>query len=471
MSWEAVIGLEIHVQLATASKIFSPCPVGDAEAPNVNIDPVSTGQPGVLPVLNERAVELAIRTALALNCTVHAESIFARKHYFYPDLPKGYQISQYDRPYAEHGWLDIDVDGETKRIGITRIHMEEDAGKTVHADGHSYVDFNRAGSPLVEIVTDPDVRSAREAATFMREVHAIVRAIGSSDGDLEKGNFRCDANVSVRRRGDDKLGTRTELKNINSFRFIERAVQYEIDRQIALIESGQSIVQQTRLWDADRQRTYAMRDKEEAHDYRYFPDPDLPPLVVAPERIEQIRTELPELPQARRARFREAYELSSDDALTLTGSVAISDFFEATISAGAAPRAAANWTINEVLAVTDDPANCAVTPARLASLLALVDKGTISGKIAKTVFQKMLEDQRHPEEIVEAEGLVQISDSGALSAAVQKVIDANPDEVARYRGGEKKLLGFFMGQVMRETQGKANPQQVQQLLREALDNA
>ncbi|RMF14532.1 MAG: Asp-tRNA(Asn)/Glu-tRNA(Gln) amidotransferase subunit GatB [Candidatus Dadabacteria bacterium] len=305
----------------------------------------------------------------------------------------------------------------------------------------------------------------------MREVHAIVRAIGSSDGDLEKGNFRCDANVSVRRRGDDKLGTRTELKNINSFRFIERAVQYEIDRQIALIESGQSIVQQTRLWDADRQRTYAMRDKEEAHDYRYFPDPDLPPLVVAPERIEQIRTELPELPQARRARFREAYELSSDDALTLTGSVAISDYFEATISAGAAPRAAANWTINEVLAVTDDPANCAVTPTRLASLLALVDKGTISGKIAKTVFQKMLEDQRHPEEIVEAEGLVQISDSGALSAAVQKVIDANPDEVARYRGGEKKLLGFFMGQVMRETQGKANPQQVQQLLREALDNA
>lgn len=473
MSWEAVIGLEIHVQLATASKIFSDCPVGFGAEANVNIDPVSTGQPGVLPVLNRRAVELAIKAALALNCQIRERSIFARKHYFYPDLPKAYQISQYDQPYSERGWVEITVDGATRRIGVTRIHMEEDAGKSVHGDagdGFSYVDFNRAGSPLIEIVSEPDMRSAAEAGAYMREVHSLIRAVGASDADLEKGNFRCDANVSVRKRGDSKLGVKAELKNINSFRFVEKAIEYEIERQIAVLESGGKIVQETRLWDADRQKTISMREKEAAHDYRYFPDPDLPPLLIAAGEIERLRAELPELPPAKRKRYTSDLGLAPADAELLANDPALAVYFEETARIGGDAKAAANWLINDILAVlSGDIAEFAVQPERLGGLIKLVASGTISLKIAKDVFQKMLAEPTLPQKIVERDNLGQISDSGAIEQMVAAVLAAHPGEIERYKAGDKKLLGFFMGQIMAQSGGKANPGAVRALLQQKLD--
>lgn len=473
MSWQAVIGLEIHVQLATASKIFSDCPVGFGAEPNINIDPVSTGQPGALPVLNRRAVELAVKAALALNCQIRQRSIFARKHYFYPDLPKAYQISQYDQPYAEHGWIEITVNGINRRIGITRIHLEEDAGKSIHGeagDTFSYVDFNRAGSALIEIVSEPDMHSAAEAGAYMREVHTLIRAVGASDADLEKGNFRCDANVSIRRQGDSKLGVKTELKNINSFRFVEKAIAYEIERQMTVLEAGGTIVQETRLWDAERQKTMPMRQKEEAHDYRYFPDPDLPPLFISSNDIEQLRAELPELPPAKRKRYIHNWGLAAADAEAIANDPSLAIYFESTVQHSKDAKAAANWLINDVLAVlTGDIADFAVQPDRLGALIKLVANGVISLKIAKDVFQKMLAEPTWPQAIVERDNLAQISDSSLIETLLNAVLAAHPGEVERYKAGDKKLFGFFMGQIMAQSGGKANPNTVRTLLQQKLD--
>lgn len=471
--WEAVIGLEIHVQLNTRTKLFCGCEVVPGAAPNTNICPVCTGQPGALPVLNAAAVAKAVLAARALNCTIHAESVFARKQYFYPDLPKAYQISQYNRPYCEHGYLDIRVNGGLKRIGITRIHIEEDAGKNIHGEGtdpHSYVDLNRAGTPLLEIVSEPDMRSGAEAVAYMREIHGIVRTLGISDGDMERGNFRCDANVSVRRGSDAPFGTKTELKNLNSFRFVEKAIAYEIERQIAVLESGGQIMQETRLFDSSSGKTVSMRSKEEAHDYRYFPDPDLPPLRLSAALIPEFTAPLPELPAAKRARYVAELGITDYDADVLTSDPDIAAYFEASVAAGAEPKAAANWTLNEVLRRTNAGAlgDFAVRPSRLAALLELIAAGTISSKIAKDVFERMLTDSREPKEIVDAEGLAQVSDSSALEAMVEALLAAHPEEVRRLREGEDKLLGFFMGKLMQLSGGKANPQALRALLQAKL---
>ncbi len=472
MNWEPVIGLEIHAQLATDSKIFCPCPNHFGDEPNTNVCPVCTGQPGVLPVLNESAVALAIKAAVALNLTINKRSIFARKHYFYPDLPKAFQISQYELPYSENGWLDVNVDGEPARFGITRIHMEEDAGKNVHGDGddtHSYVDFNRTGSPLIEIVSEPDFRSAAQAGAYMREVHSILRYAGISDADMEKGNFRCDANVSVRPMGQAELGTKAEIKNVNSFRFVERAIDYEIQRQIAVLESGGEVVQETRLWDSNQNKTYSMRSKEEAHDYRYFPEPDLPPLVITDEQIEHLSRELPELPPVKRKRYIEELGLSADDAYVLTGDRDIAEYFENTVAIHGDARLSANWVVNDVLPQLDGPiSDFPVGAERLAQLLKLLNSGAINGKGARQVFEQMLSSKQSPQEIVDQKGLGQISDSSELESIVDQLIESYPDEAQRFRDGDSKLMSFFMGQVMKETRGKANPGTVQQLLKDRL---
>ena len=475
MEYEAVIGLEVHAQLKTESKIFCGCSTAFGASPNSHTCPVCMGMPGVLPVLNKKVVDYAMRMALATSCTIAPFSRFARKNYFYPDLPKSYQISQYELPIAEHGTINVEVDGEKKTIGITRIHMEEDAGKLSH-DPHrpvSRVDLNRTGTPLIEIVSEPDMRTPLEAGAYLRQLHAIVRYLDICDGNMEEGSFRCDANISVRPEGQEEFGTRAEVKNMNSFRNVERAIAYEIDRQIMVVEDGGEVVQETRLWDADKNKTYSMRGKEEAHDYRYFPDPDLVPLVIDEDWMEKARQALPELPEPRKQRFMSEMGLSLDDAVFLTGSREMADFFEECLGVFPDAKQVCNWVTGPLaaflnaqsLSITQSP----ISAERLAKLLKLIKDGVISGKIAKTVFEIMQTDESEPEDIVKAKGLVQVTDTGEISGMVQEVLDANPDEVEAYKAGKKKLMGFFVGQIMKKTKGKANPQMVNQLLKEKLD--
>ena len=456
--FEAVIGLEIHAQLLTASKIFCSCSTAFGAAPNTHVCPVCLGLPGPLPVLNREAVDLATRAALALGCRINESSVFARKNYFYPDLPKGYQISQYERPVATGGVL--------TGVGITRVHMEEDAGKSIHegfadSDRKTYVDFNRSGVPLIEIVTEPDLRSAADAAAFFSQLREILVWLGVNDGNMEEGSLRCDANVSVRRAGETALGTKAEVKNLNSFRFLEKALDHEIERQIEIVGSGARVVQETRLWDPAAGRTVSMRSKEEAHDYRYFPEPDLPPLTVDAARVERIRAAMPELPDARRRRFVDRYALPEYDAAQLTQSREVSDYFEAAVAAGASPKVAGNWIINI--------AGSSLPIERLTGLLALVEKNVISGSIAKTVFDTMIASGRTAEEIVAAEDLAQIDDEGQIARLVAEVLANNASAVAQYRGGRSNAFGFLVGQVMKAAGGKANPKRVNELLKRVLD--
>ena len=474
--WEAVIGLEVHCQLLTRSKIFSAAPTQYGAAPNTQVNEVDLGLPGVLPVLNRRAVEYAVRTGLALNCTINQTSRFARKNYFYPDLPKGYQISQHELPICGPGHLDIELeDGTNKRVGITRIHMEEDAGKSSHAANapFSLVDLNRAGVPLVEIVSEPDLRTPEEVVAYLKELHTIVRYIAVCDGNMEEGSFRCDANVSVRRAGQNELGTRCELKNINSFKFIKDAVTYEIRRQIDVIEDGGRVVQQTRLYNPDKGITFAMRSKEESHDYRYFPDPDLPPLVVDDAWLAEIRESLPELPAARRSRYQSQYELSAYDSGVLCAERSVAEYFESAVGVHPTnPKGIANWIINEVLREWSDLEQpFGVTGAQLAQLVRLVDEDVISGKIAKQVFVDVLETGRDPETVVAEKGLRQITDTSAIEPIIDRLIAENPDNVAEFKAGKTKVVGWFVGQVMRETKGQANPQIVNELLQKKLNDA
>jgi aspartyl-tRNA(Asn)/glutamyl-tRNA(Gln) amidotransferase subunit B len=483
-TYEAVIGLEIHAQLQTQTKIFCGCSTSFGAAPNSQVCPVCLGLPGALPVLNRRAVEYAIKAALALGCEVQGESIFARKNYFYPDLPKGYQISQYERPLALGGGVEITVArdgrgaGATPRfIRLTRIHMEEDAGKSLHegfydSDRRTYLDFNRSGVPLIEIVSEPDMRSAEEAAAFFTKLRAILVWIGVNDGNMEEGSLRCDANVSVRPVGQARLGTKAEVKNVNSFRYLQKAIEYEIDRQIDLVESGGTVVQETRLWDSSTGRTTSMRSKEEAHDYRYFPEPDLPPLLVDAARIDTVRGTMPELPEARRQRFVAAYAIPEYDAGVLTQSAGVADYFEAVAGSSANPKAASNWVMGELLRTMKERdvevAQVPLTPDALAQLIRLVDAGTISNSVAKDVFAKMYDSGRSAEEIVQADGLAQTSDEGALLAIVQDVLAQNPDAIAQVRAGRNNAFGFLVGQAMKASKGKGNPKVLNELLRKAL---
>ena len=477
--WEAVIGLEVHAQLKTASKLFCGCSAAFGGGPNEHTCPVCLGMPGVLPVLNERALEFAVRAALALECKINETSRWARKNYFYPDLPKAYQISQYDQPYSEHGRLVIQLeDGSERVVRILRIHMEEDAGKNVHDTlaGVSKVDLNRAGVPLLEIVSQPDLRSGAEAAAYLRKLRSILQFLDICDGNMNEGSMRCDANVSLRKRGASEYGTRTETKNMNSFRSVERAIAYEIERQSAALNAGEKIVQETRLWDAERAVTRSMRSKEEAHDYRYFPEPDLLPLKIDPALIERVRRELPELPEQMRTRFVARYALPAYDAEVLTASRPLAEFYEAAVAVHANPKAISNWVMGDVIRVANERAADAeadftdlpVRPEALGRLVALIDGGTISGKIAKTVFERMVESGDDPSTIVEREGLVQESDEGKIAAVIDAILAANPDKVAEFRAGKDKLLGFFVGLAMKETKGKANPQIVNRLLVEKL---
>ena len=474
--WEVVIGLEIHTQLATRSKIFSAASTSYGAEPNTQACLVDLGYPGVLPVLNKEAVRMACEFGLAIGAEVSRRSVFARKNYFYPDLPKGYQISQYELPIVVGGSLLIrDEDGNDKRIGITRAHLEEDAGKSVHEgfDQYTGIDLNRAGTPLLEIVSEPDLRSAKEAVAYMRKMHTLVRYLGISDGNMQEGSFRCDANVSVRPRGSDKLGTRTELKNLNSFRFIEKAINYEVERQIDLLEDGGEVVQETRLYDADKDETRSMRSKEEANDYRYFPDPDLLPVEIGDDFIESARARLPELPDAKQARLVSEFSLKEADAEILALSRAAADYFEAAVAAfGKDPQLTANWIIGELTGALNrdglDIQDSKVSAEQLAELLARIADNTISGKIAKDVFEAMWQGEGSADEVIEARGLKQITDSSAIEAIVAEVIAANPSQVEEYRAGKDKLMGFFVGQVMQKTRGKANPGQVNQVLRQKL---
>jgi aspartyl-tRNA(Asn)/glutamyl-tRNA(Gln) amidotransferase subunit B len=474
MEYEVVIGLEVHAQLLTESKIFCGCSTKFGADPNTHTCPVCLGMPGVLPVLNRKVVEFTIRLALATNCKIASKSRFARKNYFYPDLPKGYQISQYELPLARQGWVDIEINGESKRIGITRIHLEEDAGKLVHDETQplSYVDFNRTGVPLVEIVSEPDLRTPEEASTFLKKLRDIVRYLDICDGNMEEGSLRCDANISLRPAGSEGLGVKTEVKNMNSFRFVQRALEYEIKRQRAILEQGSTIVQETRLWDSEAGVTHGMRGKEEAHDYRYFPDPDLVPVVVDEEWIEKVRSELPELPDAKKARFMKDYGLPEQDAVVLTGSKELATYFEACVDRFSQPKKVSNWIMVELLRELnkDDREidQCPVTPEHLAHLLELIDDGIISGKIAKTVFEEMYGTGKAPKVIVEEKGLKQVTDEGEIGKVIDSIIAAHPSQVKDYRKGKEKLLGFFVGQVMKQTRGKANPKLVNEILREKL---
>ena len=471
--FEAVIGLEVHAQMLTDAKIFCNCSTRFGAEPNTQTCPVDIGMPGVLPVLNRKAVEFAIRTGLAMGCSISPYSRFARKNYFYPDLPKGYQISQYELPICEHGSIEIVVDGEVRRIGITRIHMEEDAGKNIHeGGGYSFVDLNRAGVPLMEIVSEPDLRSPREAAEYMKKIRSILRYLGVCDGNMEQGSLRCDANVSVRPVGQKEFGVKAELKNMNSFRFVEKALEYEIKRQVHVLREGGKVVQETRLWNSAAGITESMRTKEEAHDYRYFPEPDLVPVVVEREWVEELRAAIPELPDAKRARFVSGYGLPEYDADLLSSERAVADWFEAAVKAGGQLKAVSNWMMGDLMRLLNEEnrpiEECPVSPEQLAGMLALIDNGTISGKIAKTVFEEMYKTGKDAGTIVKEKGLVQVSDSGALEKAIDEVLGRHAKEAERYRAGEEKLLGFFVGQVMKATKGKANPQMLNDLLKKKL---
>ena len=478
MKYEAVIGLEIHCELKTKTKIFCGCATGFGAEQNTHVCPVCLGLPGVLPTVNKRVVEFGIKAGLATNCTINKYSKFDRKNYYYPDLPKNWQTSQYDLPIAEHGWVDIDVDGEKKRIRLTRIHMEEDAGKLVHSgttikdSATSNVDYNRTGVPLLESVSEPDLRSAEEARAYMEKIKAIMEYIDVSNCRMEEGNLRADINVSLRPAGTEELGTRTEMKNINSFKNLEDAINYEIERQQEVLEDGGHIVQETRTFDPARGITLSMRSKENAHDYRYMPEPDLPPIVTSEETIEKYRSELPELPDARRARLEKEYGLSDYDAGIITSSRAMAEYFDAVVATGADPKLAANWIMGDLaknlnedgIDITKSP----VSAERLGKMIGLIMKDTISGKIAKKVFKEMWTNEDDPEKIVKDKGLVQITDTGAIEAAVDAAIAANPKAVAEYKGGKKKAIGALVGQVMKATRGKANPQMVNKMLAEKL---
>lgn len=474
--WEVVIGLEIHAQLATKSKIFSGSSTAYGAEPNTQANLVDLGYPGVLPVLNKEVVRMATMLGLAINATVAKRSVFARKNYFYPDLPKGYQISQLELPIVEHGELYItDANANEKRIGVTRAHLEEDAGKSIHEglDASSGIDLNRAGTPLLEIVSEPDLRSAKEAVAYMKKMHTIVRYLGISDGNMAEGSFRCDANVSVRPMGQVELGTRAEIKNLNSFRFIERAINIEVERQIALIEDGGTVLQETRLYDSDKDETRSMRSKEEANDYRYFPDPDLLPVEITDEFIEAVRQSMPELPAEKQTRFIDEYRLKGDDASILTASRPLADYFEAVnVATDASPQIAANWVIGDLAGALNrdglEIADSKVTAGELAGLVNRIHDNTISGKIAKQVFEAMWDGEGSADDVIESKGLKQITDSSAIEAVVDKIIDENSSQVAEYRAGKDKLIGFFVGKVMQETKGQANPGQVNKILKDKL---
>ena len=478
MKYEAVIGLEIHCELKTKTKIFCGCATGFGAEQNTHVCPVCLGLPGVLPTVNKRVVEFGIKAGLATNCTINKYSKFDRKNYYYPDLPKNWQTSQYDLPIAEHGWVDIDVDGEKKRIRLTRIHMEEDAGKLVHSgttikdSATSNVDYNRTGVPLLEIVSEPDLRSAEEARAYMEKIKAIMEYIDVSNCRMEEGNLRADINVSLRPAGTEELGTRTEMKNINSFKNLEDAINYEIERQQEVLEDGGHVVQETRTFDPARGITLSMRSKENAHDYRYMPEPDLPPIVTSEETIEKYRSELPELPDARRARLEKEYGLSDYDAGIITSSRAMAEYFDAVVATGADPKLAANWIMGDLAKnLNEDGIDIAKSPVsaeRLGKMIGLIMKDTISGKIAKKVFKEMWTNEDDPEKIVKDKGLVQITDTGAIEAAVDAAIAANPKAVEEYKGGKKKPIGALVGQVMKATRGKANPQMVNKMLAEKL---
>ncbi len=476
MDYEAVIGLEVHAELRTESKIFCGCSAKFGAAPNEHTCPLCLGLPGVLPVLNRRVVEYAITAGLATHCAIAPISVWARKNYFYPDLPKGYQISQYELPICTGGRIDIEVDGAARAIRLTRIHMEEDTGKNIHAGETSLVDYNRCGVPLLEIVSEPDIRTAAEAGAYLRKLRQILQYLQVCDGNMEEGSFRCDANISVRPRGSETLGTRAEVKNMNSFRAVEKAIEHEIARQVDRVRHGERIVQETRLWDPDREETRSMRSKESAHDYRYFPDPDLLPLTVSREWVAAVQAAMPELPDARRARFVAEHGLPPYDAEVLTARQDVADYFEAAVRAHPNPKGLSNWVmgdvlrlvrerkLDEALVIRDWP----VAPQHLAAMVALIDDETISGKIAKTVFEQMVASGDAPAAIVAAQGLSQVTDSGAIDAAIAAVLAANGDKVAEYRAGKDKLFGFFVGQVMQATQGKANPAKVNELLKTRL---
>lgn len=480
MKYEAVIGLEVHTELQTKTKIFCSCRTSFGADPNTNVCPVCLGLPGVLPVLNKKVLEYAVRAGLALNCEISRFSKFDRKNYYYPDLPKNFQTSQFDLPICEHGYLDVEVEGEKRRIRITRAHMEEDAGKLVHHgtsitdSDYSLVDYNRTGTPLLEIVSEPDMRSAKEAVAYMEKMRAILQYVGISDCRMEEGSLRCDANVSVRPVGQKELGTKTEIKNINSFKGVERAIEYEAMRQAELLEDGGKVVQETRTWDEKEGVTKSMRTKEEANDYRYFPEPDLVPFTVSDEYIENIRKSLPELPDARKERYMKKFGLSSEDAVFMTNDKATADYFEAAVDAGADPKACVNWLMGEFASQlsTDgiEIAKAPVSAENLAALLKLISKGTISGKIAKKVFATMWKEGGNPEEIVKAQGLVQISDTAELSKLVDEVVGKNPKAVEDFKAGKKKAVGALVGQIMKATKGKANPRVINELLNKKLQS-
>jgi aspartyl-tRNA(Asn)/glutamyl-tRNA(Gln) amidotransferase subunit B len=475
--YETVIGLEVHVQLGTNTKIFCGCPNEFGSAPNTNVCPVCLGLPGALPVISRRAVELAVSAGLAFRCHINPSSRFARKNYFYPDLPKGYQISQYDQPLAEHGHLDILTEAGKKRIGVTRVHMEDDAGKSVHdgfrdSDRYTYVDLNRSGTPLIEIVSEPDLRSSDEAYAYMTEIKQVLQYIGVSDCDMEKGQLRCDANVSVRLRGAEKFGTRAEIKNLNSFRFLKLAVEYEVERQIELVESGGTVIQETRLFNVETGQTVSMRSKEQAHDYRYFPEPDLVPLRISEHWLNEIKAKLPELPADRRERFIATYNLREYDAQVLTLTRETGDYFEAAAAVSGDGRNTSNWVVGDLMAllkaagkeITDSP----VPAKHLGELVALINKGELSGKLAKEILPKMFETGDAPSVIMEREGLKQISDTGALEKIVDEVLSANPKQVEQYKSGKNAVMGFLVGQVMKASRGQANPNAVTDVLKSKL---
>jgi aspartyl-tRNA(Asn)/glutamyl-tRNA(Gln) amidotransferase subunit B len=482
MEYEAVIGLEVHVQLNTATKIFCSCSTEFGAAPNSHVCEICMGQPGVLPVLNREALDKAVKAGLSLNCGISDYSKFDRKNYFYPDLPKGYQISQFDYPICGKGYLDIDLsDGSTKRVGITRAHLEEDAGKLVHTEGAGYslVDLNRAGVPLLEIVSEPDMRSSEEAFHYLKSLRNIMKYIGVSDVNLEEGSLRCDANISIRPKGDDKLGTKVEVKNMNSFNGVRKAIDHEIERQIFAAENGERIVQETRLYDAAANKTHPMRSKEEANDYRYFPEPDLPPVCVTPEEIDNIRKTLPELPREKMRRFEKDYNITRQDAITLTDDFDLAAYFEECLKGyKGEPKKAANWIQAEVMAVLNELSMgiteyaAKMMPAtQIAELLNFVEDGTITGKMAKDVYAAMVDTKKTAKQVIDEKGLKQVSDSGELEKVVDKVINDNPGEVEKYRSGKKNVIGFFVGQIMKETRGQANPKMVNDILTKKLDQA